>query len=169
MVRLNILTNGLLLEYAGAIQILPWSEEADDYDPWVVADQAERVADESAIRIARNKELSLIALNERGDVVGAVWSALEPDEDQGATVYDFDVAVDPEYRSAQAMIGIKLINSALEDFESIRASNPRTYVRVYVVHRRLADVLERRYGFDVESEHPYEGNFGSKHMVYYGN
>jgi len=167
--KLNIFTNGLLLEYAGAVQILPWSEEADDYDPWVAADQAERVAGESDIRIARNKELSLIALNERGDVVGAIWSALEPDEDRDAMAYDFDVAVDPEYRSGQAMVGIKLINSALEDFESIKSDNPRTFVRVYVVNRRLADVLERKYGFEVEGEYQYDGNFGSKHMTYYGS
>ena len=162
--KFSILTNGLLLEYAGAVQILPWSEEAEDYDPWVAADQAERVADESGIRIARNKELSIIALNERGDVVGAIWSALEPDEDREATVFDFDVAVDSEHRG-QAMIGIKLIGSALEDFESLRADDPRTFVRVYVVNSRLADVLERRYGFEVEDEYSH----GSKHMVYYGN
>jgi len=167
--KLGILTNGLLLEYAGAVRILPWSEEAEDYDPWVAADQADNVAGESDIRIDQNKELYLIALNERGDVVGAIWSALEPDEDQNATVFSFDVAVDPEHRSGQAMIGIKLINSALEEFESFRAENPRTYVRVYVVNRRLANVLERKYGFEVESEYPHEGNFGSKHMTYYGN
>ena len=167
--NLSILTNGLLLEYAGAIQIVSWSEDADDYDPWVAADQADRVAGESDIRISSDKELSIIALNEKGDVVGAIWSALSPDNDNDAMVYDFDVAVDPEHRSGQAMVGIKLINSALEDFEYIKSDNPRTYVRVYVVNRRLANVLERKYGFDVEGEYEHEGNFGSKHMVYYGD
>lgn len=161
--KFSILTNGLLLEYTGAIQVVPWSEEAEDYDPWVAADQATHVAEESGIRIARNKELSLIALNERGDVVGAIWSALEPDDDQDATVFDFDVAVDPQHRSGQDMIGFRLINSALEEFESLKADDPRTYVRVYVINSRLADVLERRYGFEVEGEYSH----GSKHLTYY--
>jgi len=149
---------------AGAIQILPWTDDTEDYDPWITADQADKVAHDSQIRISSNKELSLIALNERGDVVGAIWSTLERDDDQDAMVYDFDVAVDPKHRSGQTMIGIRLINSALEDFESIKSDDPRTYIRVCVINSRLADILERRYGFDVESEHR-----DRKYMTHYGN
>ena len=52
-------------------------EPMDDvpYDPLVAADQAENVASKSGIRIDSTKELTLIAVNDHGDVVGAVWTS----------------------------------------------------------------------------------------------
>ena len=79
-------------------------------------------------------------------------------------VYDFDVAVLPEYRKHESLVGIKLIDSALEDFQSLKAEEPRSYVRVWVVNPRLARVLERMYGFEPESTH----SDGSAHLIYYG-
>jgi len=162
------MANGLLLE-SGPIEILAYDSEGfeQDYDPNIAADQAEMAASESGINILRNKELAFIAVNQRGDVVGAIWKALYHDDDQDAEVYDFDVAVHPEARG-QDMVGIRLINAALDDFESMRFDFPRSYVSLHVINSRLADVLERRYGFEVEAEYPSEGNFGAKRMVYYG-
>lgn len=164
--KLHALHCDLILENSDSVQVIPWSEYTDDdlYDPWDAAEQAEEVARVSGIRISRNKELSLMALNSSGDVVGAVWSSYENDDDQEAMVYDFDVAVLPQYRKHESMIGIKLIDSALEDFNNLRAENPRSYVRVWVVNPRLARVLERMYGFEPENTH----GDGSTHMTYYG-
>jgi len=56
-----------------------------------------------------------------------------------------------------------LINNTLDDFRCLNADAPRSYIRAWVVNPRLAGVLERRYGFEVESYHGTE----SCHMTYY--
>lgn len=150
----------LLLEFQGSATIVPWSEDADDYDPWIAADQADAVANASGIRIARNKNLSLLAIHD-GDVIGAVWDSLEEDADrEGVWVYDFDVAVDPDFRSAR--VGLQLINEALELYRMHKSDHP-TYVKVWVVNPKLVRVLEYRYGFEPISVH----GDGSAHMTYY--
>ena len=148
---------------SSGIQILPYNdEEYDGYDPWIVADQAEKIAKDSGIHIARNKDLSWFAMAE-DNVVGAVWSAIYDDDDQDAMVYDFDMATHPGYRK-ELGIFLRLMDAALGDYRDLQADNPRTYVRLWVVNPKLVGVLERRYGFDVESQH----GDGSAHMTYYG-
>lgn len=147
------------------IKVVPaeYSDEAFyDSDGYSIWEQAFAIASNSGIRIASNKELAFVAMD--GDaVVGAIWSATYHDDDQDAEVYDFDMAVDKNYRN-QVGIFLKLMNAALEEYRSLLDYNPRTYIRVWVVNPRLVSVLERRYGFELEAEH--EG--GSAHMTYYG-
>lgn len=158
--RLDLISNGILLEFRSVAKVVGWDEIADDYDPWEAMDQAEKVAADSGIRIGRDKDLQFIAIDESGTVVGAVWASLDG-SDEG-TVYDFDVAVDPKHRSGR--IGLELIDAALGDYEYHKADDPNTYVRVWVVNPKLVRVLERRYNFDIESEY----RDGSAHMVYHG-
>jgi ribosomal protein S18 acetylase RimI-like enzyme len=141
------------------VEIIPWTDEqlSFDYDPWVAADQADQVAQMSGIRISRNKELSWIAVND-DNVVGAVWSSLEDSE--GEKVFDFDVAVDPKWRSGR--IGLRLIERAIKDLNEYQAMFPGTYARVWVVNPKLVRVLENKYGFNVESMY----RDGSAHMTY---
>ncbi len=142
-----------------------------DQEDWEAADQAERIANDSGIRIARNKELTLIA-RVGDDIVGAVWSAFELDseasQDHGEDVYhfDFDVAVDSKSRAigmASARIGPKLIDAALEYYQTLKSEFGNVYIRVWVVNQKLAGYLERRYGFEPEGR---EWSPNSPHMIY---
>jgi len=143
----------------GQIEIIPWSEEPYDfdYDPWVTADQADEIARKSNIRIDSTKELSWIAVNERDDVVGALWAHLSNDE---PPVFDFDVVVDPEWRTGR--LGLQLIDHAIEDLRTHQSDLPGAYARVWVINPKLVRVLENRYGFEIESQY----KDGSAHMVF---
>lgn len=146
------------------IQIIPYNEDGydTDYDPWVVADQAEKIANDSGIRIARNKNLAYFA-QAAENVVGAIWSAIGDDNDQDAKVYDFDMAIDKSYRN-QVGVFLRLMDAAMRDYRDLQFDFPRSYIRVWVVNPRLVGVLERRYGFELEDEH----GGGTAHMTYYG-
>lgn len=151
--------SSILNESFATANIVPWDEMADDYDPWVTADQAEAVAKNSGIRISSDKELSFIALDDRGDVVGAIWTSFIPD-DIGA-VFDFDVAVDKSSRGGN--IGLQLIDAALGLYEDQRDMADHTYIRVWVVNPKLVRVLERKYGFEISNQYAD----GSAHMEYH--
>jgi hypothetical protein len=157
--RLQAITNSLLLEHQGQVNIVPWEEESldADYDPWITADQADQVASKSGIRIDSTKELSWIALNEKDDVVGALWSCLSNDDQP---IYDFDVAVDPDWRSGR--LGLQLIDQAIGDFRNYQSDFPGTHARIWVVNPKLVRVLENRYGFKIESQY----SDGSAHMTF---
>lgn len=145
-------------------EIIPWVEEPYDYyyDPWVAADQADKIAEKSNIRISRGKELSWIAVDGADNVIGAVWSSLEEDResDDQRLIFDFDVVVDPKWRSGR--IGLELIEKAIRDLRSYQSEFPGTHARVWVVNPRLVRVLENKYGFDIESQY----KDGSAHMRY---
>jgi ribosomal protein S18 acetylase RimI-like enzyme len=149
----------ILREFSGEFEIVPWTDEDYDttYDPWVAADQADAVASKSGIRISSDKELASIALV-GDDVVGAVWTSLTNDE---PPVFDFDVAVDPDFRGT-SRVGLKLIDSAVEDLRSHQGDFHGTSIRVWVINPKLVRVLENRYGFEIESQ--YED--GSAHMTF---
>lgn len=155
--RLSLINNGILLEFRNVARIVGWDEYADDYDPWITADQADQVADLSGIRISRNKELLFIALNDSDDVVGAVWAASIPEEEEN--IFDFDVAVHPKYRTG--LLGLELIEAAIEYYKSDEMT---TAIRVHVVNPKLVRVLERKYGFDIEQTY----GDGQAFMVYHG-
>lgn len=149
---------------ANEVKIIEFDPEymEDEYDPWLLADEADEIAEQTGIRIARNKELTHLAIADDG-VVGAVWSDLEEDREQDAWVYDFDIAVRPQFHG-QASIFQRLMDYTLARYQDLLAENPRTYIRVWVVNPRLVNVLERKYDFEIESEH----GDGSAHMTYYG-
>lgn len=157
----------LICEFSGAVEIIPWHEDMDALDPWVSADQADKVADRSGIRISRSKNLFYVAVHNE-QVVGAIWAAeyndsdsyFSADPDQVVRVLDFDVAVDPDYRG-NAMVGLQLINDAIQYFHS----SENDLIRVLVVNPKLVRVLESKYKFEIES---HFGN-GSAHMVYSRN
>ena len=146
-----------LLEFVENVKIIPWTDEPYDfgYDPWVAADQADLTATKSGIRIDSTKELTYIATNERDDVVGALWSCLSNDN---PPQFDFDVAVDPDWRSGR--LGLQLIDTAIEDLRGHQGEFPGTYAQIWVVNPKLVRVLENRYGFEIETQYPD----GSAHM-----
>ena len=163
--RPQAITRSFLLEYQGQINIVPWEEDPidADYDPWVAADQADQVASKSGIRIDSTKELSWVAINENDDVIGALWSCFsirDTDDIGDQSVYDFDVAVDPEWRSGR--LGLQLIDHAIDDFRSHQSDFPDAFARVWVVNPKLVRVLENRYEFEIESQY----SDGSAHMIF---
>lgn len=159
-----------IIESQQAIQIVRWDEMAEEYDPWVVADEADQIARESNIRISRDKELTFIALD--GDTaVGAIWSSLLMDDDDdwlvennNYAIFNFDVAVKPSNRGGQ--IGLRLIDAAIEEYRDISSSlDQDVIIKVWVVNPKLVRVLENKYGFEISQGH----GDGSAHMTHYGN
>lgn len=149
----------LIVESTTLTQIEMWSEDSDDFDPWIAADQADNCAKLSEIRISRNKNLTFLVFNDRQEVVGATWSAIIQDSDLGdpdsnESFYDFDVAVHPKYRHAS--VGVKLIEASIEQARSEDVSG----ILVYVVNPKLIKFLEKHYGFNIESHYSH----GSAHM-----
>jgi ribosomal protein S18 acetylase RimI-like enzyme len=142
------------------VRITYWSEDdfndEFEFDIWVAADQADEIARKSGIRIGRDKQLSWIAINNKDDVVGALWSSLTNDDDE-QPVFDFDVAVDPQWRGGS--VGLRLIEKAIEDFRHLDVDN--VYMRVWVVNPKLVRVLEKKYQFEIESQY----SDGSAHMI----
>ena len=132
-----------------------WNEDAEDYDPWITADQADAVMQKTGIRPDRNKELKFIALDEKDEVIGAAFDSVINSEEYGQE-YSFDVAVLPEYRGS---IGIDLIKSCLEEADQL----PERIIKLWVVNPKLVNVLERKFGFEIEMKH----GDGSAHMVKY--
>ncbi len=139
--------------------ILRWDEYSDDYDPWITLDQAEAVTRKSGINISRNKELIFIAV-EDSEVVGAVWYSVTSEGDLGQ-MFDFDVAVHPQYRSSR--IGLELIEAAISEYHDLKSVYDMLYIRVNVINPKLARVLERKYNFDIESYYS-----GGAIMTYHG-
>ena len=138
------------------------SWEDDDLDPYDVVNKAEIVAHEAGVRISSNKELKFVALDRSysDPIIGGVWIATYHDNEQDAIVFDFDVAVDKEFRSS-ALIGLKLIETAIDEYKNL--DYDRKYIKVWVINPKLVRILERKYGFEIESEH----GDGSAHMTYY--
>ena len=155
-----------ITEFQGKIKIVPAEysdEEFYDTPGYSVWEQALSIANDSGLHISRNKELALIAIDEKEVVHGAVWTSLESDDDQDAMVFNFDVAVDKSARGP-AKIGPQLIDAALEEFENLKAELDRVYVRVWVINPKLVHYLEYQRGFELVGTH----SDGSAHMVYYG-
>lgn len=141
---------------------------ADEHD-WQLYDQAVKIANDSGIRISRNKELSFVAVLGR-EVVGAVWSAFEPDDELGGDGYryDFDVVVKHGARSSglsSRRVGPRLIEAAIKDYESLKSEFPNSYIGVWVVNPKLARYLEDRHGFQTEGGGEWHPS--KPFMVYY--
>ena len=150
-----------IIESTEIITYDPENFDDTDLDPYDIADKAEQVALDSGIRIMRGKELRFVALdNSYSDpVIGGVWVSIYHDDEVDATVYDFDVAVDKDFRGPEK-IGLKLINMAIDDYKSL--DDDRKCIKVLVVNEKLARVLERKYGFEIEFY-----SSGHTHMIYY--
>ena len=56
---------------------------------------------------------------------------------------------------------MQLIDQAIEDLRTYQSEFPNTYARVWVINPKLVRVLEKRYGFEIESQY----NDGSAHML----
>lgn len=76
----------------------------DPEEDWEYADQVYQIAQKVGIHPSRNKDVSIIATNQNGDVVGGIFSSFQNDDDMSQHAgepyheYQFDVVVAPEYQ-----------------------------------------------------------------------
>jgi hypothetical protein len=129
--------------------------DSDDYDyqtPLLSNDIAQKLAVIAfeSISISRSKDLVLYA-TKNGEPVGGVWAEIYSDDsdvedNEDLWVYDFDVVVSNEARDS--LIGPRLINAAIRDYEDNKYSVPgRLYIKAQVINPKLAAFLEKHHGF----------------------
>jgi len=138
---------------ASKYNVVWWDEDAEDYDPWVAADQADAVMKKTGIRPNRSKNLTFIALDEKDEVIGAAFTETTNTEDYGFE-YSFDLAVLPEHRGS---VGMELIRACIDEAKSL----PDNIIRLWVINPKLVRVLERKFDFEIEQQY----SDGSAHMV----
>jgi len=146
------------------VNIVPFNVDSDldevDIDRYDMMDQADEAFNSSGIRSNRNKEYTHMAI-EDGRVIGAVSSSWENGSE--GLVYSFDIAVKPEYRGP-AMVGLRLIDEAVREYEYTKNNfSEPTVMRLWVVNPKLVPVLEKKYKFEIESDH----GSGGVHMIRY--
>lgn len=146
-------------------KIVPIDPEED----WEKAESAYGIAQRVGIRPSRNKDVSIVALNQNDDVVGAIFSSFEPDEETtelaGETFYryEFDVVVDREYQSQG--IGKMLIQAAENNRKDLESSyDAKSYTDLQVINQQLHNYLTQKRGYEIDYEPSTreEGSFLSK-------
>ena len=149
-----------------SVQVNPIDPEED----WEDAEKAEQIAKKVGIRIDSSKNLSFIAVNEKGDVVGALYSSIKNDDDASEAtgknigVLSFDVVVDPDLANPMDQTGPKLIKAGESLKDDHDGYYDNIYIRNYVINKKLVRVLQTpRFGYDIESEYPH----GAAHMIKY--
>ena len=145
-------------------------EHGEEFDEWsaeTIQDEAQEVFNLSNINLNRNKNITQVARS-GGLVVGALatdWEDGQGDYDSPVRVFSMDVAVDPDYRGTD-LVGMRLIKAGIAQYEQEKLdwqdSGMNTMMRSWVVNPRLIDIMERRYGFDIESE----GGEGNQRWAY---
>lgn len=116
----------------------------DPEDDWESAAQVEQIANKVRIRPNRNKDVSIVA--RVGDtVIGGIFTAFdeEVNEDQVEQTLDFDIVVDPQWQGYKN-VGLRLIEATIQYAQESDCSA----VEAFVINKRLATVLDRKYGFD---------------------
>lgn len=126
----------------------------DPEEDWELAAQAEKIFSMSGIRPSRDKDISLVAIDDQNDdkVLGGVASSWTRDNDYGNSThtYSFDVAVDPQARNA-SLVGPKLIDDAIKNYKSQSHDYENSCMKLQVVNPKLAEYLKRKYQWDDES------------------
>ena len=147
------------------MKIYPYNEESYDspleeagIDQYDAANSVEEAFRASEIRPDRDKQLThVVTIN--GKVVGGIYSKLEQDhsmERDDIWRYSFDVAIHPDYRAAEAK-GLmdrtifKLIDTGLAEWRAYKAEHGKVYCWIWAVNPKIANILERVYGFEREN------------------
>jgi len=140
----------------------------DPEEDWEKAEQAESISRLVGIRPDSTKSPTIIALNDKEEVVGAAFTSWSQDDEasemagEDIAVWDFDVVVHPNWQGKE-MIGIKLIKQAEKERENMEAMyGQKAYTKTWVVNPRLAKIMQNRYGYEGT---PYKD--GSAHLIKY--
>jgi hypothetical protein len=136
-------------------------------DDWEYGEQAYRIAKEVGIRPSSDKSPTIIALNDKDEVIGAVFTSWSDDhemsQEAGERVaqWNFDVVVDKKWQGYK-MIGMQLIRRAEEEKKNLESMfDQKAQTKLWVVNPKLAKVLQHpKYGYNVDAEH----GDGSAHL-----
>lgn len=137
----------------------------DPEDDWEYGEKAYQIAKEVRIRPDSTKNPTIIALNDKEEVIGAVFTSWSEDKEvqhhEPVYKWDFDVVVDPKWQGYDN-VGMKLIKTAETERHNLASMDGvASYTRLWVVNPRLAKILQARHGYDAESEY----KDGSAHLV----
>jgi len=110
--------------------------ECDD-QVYEFADQADQIAAKSGIRILRDKELSMVALDGE-NVVGALYTSFGPHEDE--EIYSFDVVVAKEHEGRG--IGRRLAEIGISEFGQYQ-DIPEAKMKLDVVNPAMQRILSK--------------------------
>ena len=115
----------------------------DQYD---LADQAEKLSRASTINILRDKELSMVLVDDStNEVVGGLWTSFDGSE------YSFDVIVADKYKGTG--LGHRLISAGMDDYNNY-AMDMDVDLNLHVTNPFLPKVLSSRYKLKVKEKHP---------------
>lgn len=142
----------------------------DPEEDWEQADVAYQIAKMVNIRPDSTKNPTILALNDKHEVIGAAFTSWHDDNDatqaagEPISQWNFDVVVHPQWQGYE-MVGMKLIQQAEKERRNMENMyGNKAYTRLWVVNPKLAKVLQHpKYGYDAEAE--YED--GSAHLVKY--
>lgn len=137
MTLANILLEG--------VEVMGWSEELEELDPWVALDQLEHVFKMRNIRPDRDKEAHLIVVDD-GRVVGGSFNKTTNVE--GGLEYSFDIALLPEYE--RRGIGTSLITREINHARQMECDS----IYAWAVNPWVARTLEDKFGFDASQKWP---------------
>lgn len=110
-----------------------------------------------------------MAVNEKGEVIGGIFTSMTPDDDmtqqagQPYSQYQFDVVVHPAYQ--RQGVGKMLIQAAEKERHDYETGyDTKAYTSLQVVNPNLHNYLTQQGGYEVDYEPPEgsEGNFMSK-------
>jgi hypothetical protein len=157
------------------VEIFYYDEESDDYDPWEIADKVEQVFKRAGIRTKRDKNISFFAMAGE-EVIGATYSTTREDdaelyggpEGENVLIYEFDIAVDPAHQGGTT--GYLLTKDCVEDATNLsnEMSHVTTMMYNHVINPKMAQMLERLFGFQYLHEDDPEKKDGySSTMVKY--
>lgn len=131
-------------------------------EDWEQADAVYQIAKTVNIRPSSNKDVSIVALNPNGDVIGGIFSSFEEDPDMSQEAgepyhqYEFDVVVDPRYQ--RQGVGGQLIQAAEAQRKELEGDLGRAYTSLQVVNPHLHRYLTQQRGYEVDYEPPEDSN-----------
>lgn len=139
----------------------------DPEDDWELADQVDAIATISNIYLPRDKKLTLVAINEKGDVVGGAYTKWEYDSEASKEAgepihsWDFDVVVHPRARGTD-LVGIKLIRAAEQERANLEKRFGKAYTKLWVINPHLARLLQHpKFNYELAADH----KDGSAHLL----
>jgi hypothetical protein len=154
------------------IEIIYWSEDMEDYDPWEIANKVEAVYKRAGIRPSRDKQISFVAIAGE-EVIGATYSSTRQadaeefggPEDEQVLVYEFDIAVDPAHQGGTT--GYLLTEACVDDASNMR-DDMTTIMYNRVINPKMAQMLDRLFKFDyLHEDNPEKKNGYSSIMIKY--
>lgn len=135
----------------------------DPEDDWELGDQAYQIAKMTNIRPDSSKNPTIVALDDEGNVIGAVFTSWHNDDDasemagEPVSQFSFDVVVHPKWQGHE-QVGVKLIKQAEQEKTNLEGMyGQKAFIRTWVVNPKLFRVMTNRWGYQPDSDWRYGG------------